>query len=132
MTPSALAAKAVEGDLVNRLRELWSKYWAEALDMDEVEATLEEAAARILALEAFEHSAFQRGAEEMREMAAKCAEAETLTGIPPIHWTVEQIAVVEGTTKATSNSIAAAIRAIHIPAPDGREWFNNEGKNNAD
>lgn len=47
------------------------------------------------------------------EEAAKVADAERMTGVPPLfQWTQREIEIAEATCKVTSQSIASTIRAL--------------------
>ena len=54
--------------------------------------------------------ALRRQDAETREACAKIAEAETLTGTPPLEWDYATIVAVEVGVSATAKSIASAIR----------------------
>lgn len=56
--------------------------------------------------------AHEAGRAEMREEAARVAEAEKLAGTPPDYLSAFEISVAEGATIATAKSIASEIRSI--------------------
>jgi hypothetical protein len=63
---------------------------------------------------AIEARGWARGIEE----AAKVAEAERLTGVPPIgQWSADMIEIAQATVWTTAQSIAAAIRALATKEP---------------
>jgi hypothetical protein len=61
---------------------------------------------------------YKLGFAACREAAAKIADNERMTGIPPVgQWSEREIEIAEKTVIVTGRSIAAAIRALKEPKP---------------